>query len=492
MTRITKWLILTVALIMLSACNGQSNTPEPVPEATNTSEVASNPTETIPPATATSAVTATAEPEEVAGEESVTETPELEEAATATLPPIRATQQALADAVRLPTRAATAPPIAPDDYEALVDQACNIVRGNYVRDNFNGVDWEAMCEEYRGLAAEVDDQGAFWNLMADFIAELGDEHSRFVEPGNFAGEFGLPQEGSGRPWPGLTLTAEGETGRLLLWDVCSNGPAAQAGLQRGDAVLAIDGEPVPAEFGRLDIFEALYAGDKDEVELTVQQGPGAEPRDVRLQYGGASGCAGWQYGMLSESPRIGYVRVPSFSGNSDTNLLWAINTLEEEQPLDGLVVDVRHNPGGNSDRAIAIFTTGDFGLLGPLRADATQTIYRIRGPVRWNETTPVAVLTDDGSASASEYFATAMQQSGRATIVGMPTAGNTEGITGFNLADGSLIRLAVMTLELPDGSTLEDVGVQPDIRVPLGEWGLRQQPDVQLQAALDHLLQQAQ
>src|SRR5690606_27211423 len=138
------------------------------------------------------------------------------------------------------------------------------------------------------------------------------------------------------------------------------------------------------------------------VELTVQQGPGAEPRDVRLQYGGASGCAGWQYGMLSESPRSGYVRVPSFSGNSDTNLLWAINTLEEEQPLDGLVVDVRHNPGGNSDRAIAIFTTGDFGLLGPLRADATQTIYRIRGPVRWNETTPVAVLTDDGSASASE------------------------------------------------------------------------------------------
>jgi C-terminal processing protease CtpA/Prc len=85
-----------------------------------------------------------------------------------------------------------------------------------------------------------------------------------------------------------------------------------------------------------------------------------------------------------------------------------------------------------------------------------------------------------------------MKLSGRATLVGMPTAGNTEGITGFNLADGSIVRLAVMTLQLPDGSTLEGVGVQPDVRVPLGDWGLRQTPDVQLQAARDAVLEQIQ
>ena len=83
-----------------------------------------------------------------------------------------------------------------------------------------------------------------------------------------------------------------------------------------------------------------------------------------------------------------------------------------------------------------------------------------------------------------------MQQSGRATLVGMPTAGNTEGITGYNMADGSLIRLAFQTLVLPDGSVLEGVGVIPDIQVPLGEWGLRQIPDVQLQAAYDALVTQ--
>jgi C-terminal processing protease CtpA/Prc len=164
--------------------------------------------------------------------------------------------------------------------------------------------------------------------------------------------------------------------------------------------------------------------------------------------------------------------------------------MEEEQPLDGLIVDVRHNPGGNSDRDIAIFTTGTFGNTGPLRDDATQVIFRIRGPVLWNETTPVALLTDGSSHSAAEYFATAMQQSGRATLVGMPTAGNTEAITGFNLADGSLIRLAFQNLVLPDGSTLEGVGVIPDLQLPLGDWGLRQVPDVQLQAAYETLLSQ--
>ncbi|HZD10269.1 MAG TPA: S41 family peptidase, partial [Candidatus Binatia bacterium] len=308
-----------------------------------------------------------------------------------------------------------------------------------------------------------------------------------VPPGSFAAEFSLPTEESGRPWPGFTVWPAREDERLLVWDVCSVGPAAQAGLRRGDVILAIDGEPVPNDVSRAHTNMLLYQGNKSEVTLTVQQGPDAAPSEMHIAYGGASGCDGWRYGLLSEAPRIGYIRIPSFSGNAHTNILEAIHRLEEDGPLDGLVLDVRHNPGGNADKSIALFTTGTFGKIGPLRADASQSIYRIRGPVGWNETTPIALLTDGASHSAAEYFATAMKQSGRATLVGMPTAGNTEGITSFNLSDGSLIRLAVQTLQLPNGSTLEEVGVQPDVRVPLGEWGLRETPDVQLQAAYDAL-----
>jgi C-terminal processing protease CtpA/Prc len=76
----------------------------------------------------------------------------------------------------------------------------------------------------------------------------------------------------------------------------------------------------------------------------------------------------------------------------------------------------------------------------------------------------------------------------RGETAGMPSAGNTEGITGYILSDGSLIRLAISILQLNDGSFIEDIGVVPDIEVPLGQWGLAQQPfDVQLQAAIDAL-----
>ncbi len=86
-----------------------------------------------------------------------------------------------------------------------------------------------------------------------------------------------------------------------------------------------------------------------------------------------------------------------------------------------------------------------------------------------------------------------MKELGRATIVGMNSAGNTEGITGWSLADGTLIRLAVMTMALNDGTVLEGIGVTPDVIVPLGTWGLKVEPfDLQIQAGIDTLLEMIQ
>jgi carboxyl-terminal processing protease len=436
-----------------------------------------------PSPTVTATESPTAEPTEVP-----TDTPEP----TATLLPLQATIQAMADSVSVPTTdpAMVTPSIADDDYVGLINQACSIVENNYVRDNFNGTDWPAVCEEYRNLAAGIQDQEAFWDLATQMIQELDDRHSRFVRPDDFALEFNLPQEGEGIPWPGLTINPTREDEQVMLWDVCDFGPAADAGLQRGDHVLAINGTRLAAGengFDRSEINQLLYSRET-EATLTVQQGPDSEPEDVIVTFGGASGCDGWTYGEISLNPHIGYIRIPNFAGNAATNIFQMIEFMEEDSPLDGLILDVRHNPGGNADEALAIFTSGEFGTLGSLREDATRTIYRIRGPVRWNETTPIVLLTDGASHSAAEYFATVLQQSGRGLLVGMPTAGNTEGISGFNLGDGSLIRLAVMTIVLPDGTILEEVGVLPDVEVQLGEWGLREVPDVQMARAIEELL----
>ena len=480
MKHATIFIIMLISLLLLTTCTSEPQTI----------------IVTVPVVTEVE-VTATA-PGEVALIDSPAETPQPAEPTATSEPaapptktpsPVQLTQQAVL--ALLPTRAPVtpAPVIAPDDYPALINQACDIVRDNYVRDNYNGVDWAAKCEEYAGLAESVDSQEAYWDLMSAFISELDDNHSRYVPPGNFNAEFNLPSEGIGRPWAGWSLWPAKEDEQLMIWYVCEFGAATDAGLQRGDVILAINGEPVEKGengFDRGVINQALYANE-ESATITVQRGPDREPEEIALVFGSAGGCDGWQLGLLSETPRIGYIRVPDFGGDSYNNLLNGIQRLEEGGVLDGLIVDIRHNPGGNSDDEIAIFTEGEFGKVGSLRDGATQTIYKIRGPVRWSETTPLAVLIDGNSHSAADYFAAAMKVSGRGILVGMPSAGNTEGINSFNLADGTVIRLAWTTLVLPDGNTIEGVGITPDIQVPLGDWGLREQPDVQLQAAYEAL-----
>ena len=497
MRRITKLCILLclLAAALLPALTGccpvlpQANeTPTSIATATTAHTPTAVPATPVPP-TATAEATPTPPPQPTP-----TPTDKPPSGPRATAAAMAATAAAKREeGTPSPTRQA----VAADDYLGIFQQAWQIVQDNYVRDNFNGVDWDAMREKYRPQVETVQGQDEFWDVMEAFIAELNDNHSRFVRPGDFSAEFGLfdPSAAPGdAAWTGLQIWPAREDEQLFIWHVCEEGPAARAGLRRGDVLLAVNGQPLPREgvdqaLLRTALLRQAMRGDSGgSVTLTVQQGPDSAPEDVALAYGPVAGCDGWQIGVLNREPYIGYIRVPDFGGDADVNIQEGIRLLEEDGPLEGLVVDVRHNPGGNADRSIAVFTTGVFGEVGPLRQGATQTTYRIRGPVRWNETTPVAVLTDGSSHSAAEYFSTAMQQSGRALIVGQPTAGNTEGITGFSLPDGSLIRLAVSTLQLPDGSTLEGTGVLPDLSVPLGLWGLREMPDLQLRAATQALL----
>jgi C-terminal peptidase prc len=409
---------------------------------------------------------------------------------------VRATTQAMLEMVQIPTKTATPEnqPTPANEFVPVFRQAWNIVNENYVRGDFNGVDWEGMFDIYLPQVEAVTSQEEFWNLMRRFIGELGDDHSRFVPPTSFGTEFDIPElqdnTVGGNGGLGMIVWPAREDEYLFVWDVCSRSPVANAGISRGTIIYAVNGQDVVAGekgFSSGAVFSNITPEDT-QITLTVQKGPDQPIEELIIPFGSVSGCPGWQRGLLSETPRIGYIRIPDFSGESDT-LLWEfLQELEADAPLDGLILDVRHNPGGNSDRDAAIFTEGTFGKTGPLREGELLSIVRIRGPVRWNTTTPMAVLTDGSSHSAAEYFSTYMQQSARAVIVGQPTAGNTEAITGFSLPDGSVIRLAFQILQLPDGSLIEDVGVQPDVSVPNGQWGLID--DIQLKAAFDAVIGQ--
>lgn len=409
---------------------------------------------------------------------------------------VAATVAAMAASVTLvpptPVGGVSSVDIAADDYVGIFKQAWAIVEANYVRDNFNEVDWDAVYDEYLPKAEQVRSTDELHILLADLIRELRDDHSRFVPPSRMQLEFGVGSSSDApRLWTGIQFwPGPGREDKYLTaWYVCEFGPAASAGMETGDLILAIDGEKVVSGPDGIDAFafRAAYGSGGDSVTLTVQSGPNESPRDVTLPLGGASGCDDWRHEIVSESPRIGYIRVPDFDGDSGSNIMAALRDMEKDAPLEGVIVDVRHNPGGNSDDSSGVFASGIVGTEGPLREGEQRTIYRIRG-VDWNDTTPMVVLTDGSSHSAADYFPAAMKELGRAAIIGANSAGNTEGIVSFGLADGTLIRLAITTMLLNDGNGIEGVGVTPDVTVPLGQWGLKQKPyDAQLQAAIDYL-----
>jgi len=387
--------------------------------------------------------------------------------------------------------------IAADDYVGIFKQAWTIVKVNYVRDNFNGLDWDAIYDEYLPRAEQVQSSEEMHLLLTDLIAELDDSHSRYVPPSRMELEYGVETSGSAapRPWTGIRFWIGPDPSRddeyLMAWYVCDIGPAASAGIETGDIILAIDGQEVVRGSEGIDPqakIAATYGNGGDSVILTIQSGPDQQPRDVTVKLGGAGGCDPRRYEIVSESPRIGYIRIPNFEPDVAFTILSALRDMEKDAPLDGVILDVRHNGGGVVEDALGIFADGLVGTVGPLREGKQRTLFRIRG-IDWNDTTPVVVIADANSHSAADYFPASLKELGRATLVGTNSAGNTEGLGDFILADTTLIRLAVSTLLLNDGTSIEGVGVIPDIYVPLGQWGLKLKPyDVQLQAAIDYLL----
>ena len=171
---------------------------------------------------------------------SSTSTPLPEPTSTPTQPGINvaATVAAMAAQVTLvpptPVGGVDSKDIASDDYVGIFKQAWAIVEANYVRDNFNGVDWDAVYDEYLPKAEQVQSTDELHVLLADLIRELGDDHSRFVPPSRMQAVFGVETSDSTapRPWSGINMWPPSGHPEPYLhaWYVCNIGPAAFAGI----------------------------------------------------------------------------------------------------------------------------------------------------------------------------------------------------------------------------------------------------------------------
>ena len=328
--------------------------------------------------------------------------------------------------------------------EALLDEARTVIQNNFV-------DRDAATTE------RLQD-GALAG-MVDILGDTG--HSRFMTPTmveeqhNYtAGEF-----------EGIGAYVEMRDGFVTVVTPIDNSPAQAAGVQPGFIVLEVAGEDMTGKTLQ-EVVERILGPAGSEVIITFFNPESGENVTLTIERARIE-LENVTWAMLPGST-IAYTRVAGFSQDVGKELGAAIDAAEA-QGATGVILDLRNNPGGLLHEAVAV--TAQFlppGGVVVLRQDAQGDVKQELVPNDAAPTSlPVVVLINQGSASASEIVSGALQDAGRATLVGETTFGTGTVLNEFALSDGSAILLATEQWLTPDGRVIWREGIVPDEVVEL-------------------------
>ncbi len=322
--------------------------------------------------------------------------------------------------------------------------------------------WRLVDKEYVDREA-VDRQRMMRGAIAGMIDSLGDtEHSKYLSPEEVAR---LEDELAGE-LEGIGVRVGLRRRRPTVVWVMPDSPAQKSGARTGDVLLEVDGKDVHDR--PLDqIVDMVVGRAGTEVRLAVAREGRAEPVELRITRARLE-LPDVTWHMLPGRP-VAHLAIQSFGDKADEQLRQALAGAKAAGAR-GLIVDVRANPGGLRDQAVAV--TSEFLKGGNvfLEQDARGT--RTPVPVRPGGTAteiPVVVLIDEGTASSAEIFAGSLQDHGRAKLVGAKTFGTGTVLQPFDLSDGSQVLLAVAQWLTPNGRQIWHKGVAPDVAVALSE-----------------------
>jgi carboxyl-terminal processing protease len=256
---------------------------------------------------------------------------------------------------------------------------------------------------------------------------------------------------------------------VVVTDVLDGGPSRDAGVQSEDRILAVDDVPT-AGLDVSDVVEMLRGPRGERVILTIERRvEGAEaPEQVTIP---VIRDVVHTDAVTAEMPidGIAHVRVRMFQSNTGGELRNALDRLQADfgAPLNGVVLDLRDNPGGLLSEAISVsdaFLSEGVIVSTGGRLDADETVSEAtRGATRFRG--PLTVLINGGSASASEIVAGALQDHARATLVGTQSYGKGSVQTIVDLQDGSGLKLTISRYYTPSGRSIDGAGITPDVEV---------------------------
>ncbi len=363
----------------------------------------------------------------------------------------------------------------------LFDHVWSAVDTHYLYADMGGVDWDAIKQEYLPRALEAPSMPIFYATLTEMVSRLADRHSRFEDPQRAFAQRALASGEDAYFGVGvLTIPVDGG---LLVTSVLAESPAAEAGIARRDVVVAVDGRTASHSDARLTGEEG------SQVILTLRSPEGAQ-RTVTLRRRAVVARYLPEAYVLPDT-RIGYLLIQSFwpQDTAEASTAALERMLDQQGELDGLIVDVRGNGGGWRtvlEGVLGNFVDGEVGSFFSQTDDYALSVPA--GPLRRRlEDVPLVVLVDGETESYAEVFAAVLQSQGRAQVVGLASAGNTETIFAYDFDDGSRLWVAQEAFRLPNGDDLEGRGVLPDRALEVDWTRFSEQHDPHIVAALEML-----
>ena len=351
---------------------------------------------------------------------------------------------------------------------------------------------EVLEHVRREYVEPIDDAALLESAIRGMVSDL-DPHSEYLDAKEYR-DIRISTTGS---YTGVGIEVAEIDNAIRVITPIGGSPAARSGIRSGDELVAIDGLAI--EGGRLkDALERLRGRVGSRVTLSVLRDDAVIDYEMQRQM---IRVASVHKEFLS--PSYGYVRVNQFSDTTARELSLAIDELQETNGgmLDGMVLDLRNNPGGVLDSAIDVSDLFlDAGVI--VSADGRSVESRFtrsahRGDVL--DGASMVVLVNGGSASASEIVAGALQDHNRATIIGTATFGKGLVQTVMPLSKGRAIKITTSRYFTPSGDSIHGVGITPDVFIEetpgypdLGLSGfLDREADAQLAEALQQLQSRA-
>jgi len=305
---------------------------------------------------------------------------------------------------------------------------------------------------------DISDQELIESAINGMLTSL-DPHSSFLS----AKSFEDMQEQTKGEFGGLGIEVTMENGFVKVVTPIDETPAYDAGMQPNDYITAIDGESVLG-LSLNDAVEMMRGLVDTDITIGVRR-EGVEPFDVTLTRAIIK-IRSVRYRTEGE---VGYVRITSFNEQTQRGLEEGIASIKEELggTLKGYVLDLRNNPGGLLDQAESVSDTfldrGEIVSTRTRYSEETKRTTAKKGDL--TDGMPLVVLINDGSASASEIVAGALQDHGRAIILGTKSFGKGSVQTIIPMQDNSAMRLTTARYYTPSGRSIQGTGIEPDILV---------------------------